>query len=475
MSRPLPCWWGPGPGAARRRLPDAHRVRSGCPASAEPVGRHRDAGRTGPRRLNHLSLQQGLYLAGLGSLAANAVVVFPLLARAVPTEDFGGFVACLAAVSVLSPLATAGLHAYVLRTSADPDPHTVALGSLLARSVTGVLLLGAVLAVPLAMIFGLWPATAVAALASGAGLVVAAHARGSARAWAFAGLTLSVQSVAVALAGLALAATGSPATAVLVLGTVTGSAAGWYAWHLHVHRPRPDQLSLTLAVLRAALRFSVALVPHLVLLVLLLQGVRLVVAARLGLEAAALFQFAATLGGLAVTGAVLLSGSWSTAALGLEGPAFRQACRRYSGWLGWTSGAVAAVTAAAAVWGLEHWLPPHYDARAGALATLVFLPAGPLQALGDVQSTLALKEYRSAVVSVSTAGGTLVAAAGVYGLAPALGVAAGGAAVSAGLLLRLVLSCLLLRGRGIAPLLAPPLVAALGFACCLAGAGAIVL
>lgn len=413
-----------------------------------------------------------LYFTGIASLGVNALFLWPLLAHFVSTHDFGQFAFGLAVITAVSPLAAAGLHMYVLRETADADHTAQQLGSAVAAiSLTWLTVIVLVL-VPAVLARQFVIALIAASFAMAAGLTAISHARGLHRPCAFAVLTLFVQTVALAAGGVALAVTDSESMAFLTLSLFCIAPAAWYR-HRAIHIDEP--MGTRRRLLSGALRFSLPLVPHLVLVVVLLQGVRVLIGITLGFDASASFQFAATLGGFSITLAILLNGNWSATALRHEEPEFRTYCEQYGAWLGSATALGALCTTVAVLIFLPLWLPSGYDEHEIALAALFFLPAAPLQAFGDLQSTVAMKIRRSQAVSLATISGAAVAVVAVVVAAPHIGILAGGLSVSVGLLVRAMVAYFAQRGTEIPPVVVSRLLYALVLSVLIAAVGAVLV
>lgn len=418
------------------------------------------------------SLRAALYFAGAASLGINALLLWPILAHLVSVREFGQFAVGLAAVAVLAPLLAGGLHMFVLRETADPDLRTQEVGSTVAATALGAFLCLTVLLIPVALLGGYVCAVLMAAVAAAAGLTATSHARGMHLPVRFALLTVATQTVAVAIAGLVLAATESQRLAFLALAVACLLPALLYAMR-SIHSS--NAFGPRRAMMVAALRFSLPLVPHLVMLLLMLQGVRIVIGLTLGYEAAAEFQFAATLGGFGITVMILLNGNWSATALRKSGEEFEQYCHDYGRWLAMASVAVTLGTAVASLTLLDFWLPSDYSVREIAVATLIFLPGAPLQALGDIQSTLALKARESTVISVATVSGTAAAVIVVVAMSQVIGIAAGGLSITVGLLVRAVAAHLLQHRGAAGAIVSPPLYWALALSIAISLTGLVVV
>ncbi|MFE9441136.1 lipopolysaccharide biosynthesis protein [Streptomyces sp. NPDC006602] len=425
-----------------------------------------------------------LYCTGAVSLGLNTLFLWPVLARHASPDLLGQLATHLTLVGLLSPAAAAGLHIYVLRHAAHPDPQVrhqavrVAVASI--RSVIGP-------AVGLALVLlPFWPAAGSAILAvlcTGAGLVVVALMRGLDRPWSFAVLTLGGQTVAPAAAAMALVRTGSVNTAMLVFAAVVVLPAVVASRDAASPATRPDRVATgrvatrqdDRSVLAEALRFSVPLMPHLVLILALVQGIRVLVAVTQGYSAAGYFQFAAMLGGFPITAVLVLRGHWSTCALRCQDDeAFYRETLRYGQRLAWMSVALAVIAGVSALQLLPMLLPSSYPVRPIALAIAALLPAVTLQCVGDLQAEMALRSGKGGSVSIATGIGACVGAAVVPLADGSLGLAAGGLAVSAGLSARALVSVLYLRRDGIRIVLSTQLRASVA-ACLLVGVGVAIM
>ncbi|MGW7386035.1 lipopolysaccharide biosynthesis protein [Streptomyces sp. NPDC054794] len=418
-----------------------------------------------------------LYCTGGVSLGLNTLFLWPVLARHVGPDLLGQLATHLTVVGLLSPAAAAGLHVYVQRNAAHPDPQVrhqaVRVAAASMRTVIGP-------AVGLALVLlPLWPTAGSAILAvlcAAAGLVVVGLMRGLDRARSFAVLTLSSQTVAPAAAALALVRTGSVSAAMLAFAAAVvlpAVAVSRDAASPATHGDRGATGRATLrddrSMLAGALRFSVPLLPHLVLILGLVQGVRVLVALTQGYSAAGYFQFAAMLGGFPITAVLILHGHWSTCALRCQDDeAFYRETLRYGQRLAWMSVALAAIAGVSALQLLPILLPSSYPVRPIALAVAALVPAVTLKCIGDLQAEMALRNGKGGSVSIGTGIGACVAVAVVPLAGGSLGLAAGGLAVSAGLSTRALVSVLHLRRDGIRIVLSMPLRASVA-ACVLVG------
>ncbi|PIB11252.1 hypothetical protein B1C81_05395 [Streptomyces sp. HG99] len=419
-----------------------------------------------------------LYCTGAVSLGLNTLFLWPVLARHVAPDLLGQLATHLTVVGLLSPAAAAGLHVYVQRHAAHPDPRVRHQAERVAevsmRTVIGP-------AVGLALVLlPFWPTVGSAILAvlcAAAGLVVVGLMRGLDRARSFAVLTLSGQTVAPAAAALALARTGSVNTAMLAYAAVVVLPAVAVRRDAASPATRADRVATGRAATRRddrsmlaqALRFSVPLLPHLVLILGLVQGVRVLVALTQGYSAAGYFQFAAMLGGFPITAVLILHGHWSTCALRCQDDeAFYRETLRYGQRLAWTSVALAAIAGVSALQLLPILLPSSYPVRPIALAVAALVPAVTLKCVGDLQTEMALRSGKGGSVSIGTGIGACVAVAVVPLAGGSLGLAAGGLAVSAGLSTRALVSVVHLRRDGIRIVLSTPLRASVA-ACVLVG------
>ncbi|MGI5197912.1 lipopolysaccharide biosynthesis protein [Streptomyces sp. CA-288835] len=424
------------------------------------------------------------YCTGVVSLGLNTLVLWPVLARHAAPDLLGRLATQLTVVGLLSPAAAAGLHVYVVRHAAHPDPRVrhqaVRVAAASIRTVIGPAAGLALVLLPL------WPTAGSAILAvlcAAAGLVLVALMRGLDRGRSFAVLTLGSQTVAPTAAALALVRTGSVNTAMLVFAAamvlpmvaVSRDAArsATHAGRVATGRvaTRRDDRSM----LARALRFSVPLMPHLVLILTLVQGVRVLVAMTQGYSAAGYFQFAAMLGGFPITAVLILHGYWSTCAQRCQDDeAFHRETLRYGQRLAWMSVALAAIAGVSALHLLPILLPSSYPVRSIALAVAALVPAVTLQCVGDLQAEMALRSGKGGTVSIGTCVGACVAVAVVMLASGSLGLAAGGLAVSAGLSTRALVSVLRLRRDGIRIVLSTPLRASVA-ACVLVGVGVAIM
>lgn len=387
------------------------------------------------------------YGVGALSLLANALFVWPLIGRLASPALTGEISAGLATIGMAAPLTTVGIHILVMRDSAEPDLHHRRE----ARSAVGAAMwVGVPLALALfALGLALSPDAGVLAFCSvsgGLSLIVISMARGLARPGVFMVQAIAAQTLALVIGAVAAIATHRAFPGFAAIGVSTALTSILGAHRLGCLGLAPAGL----VALRRAIRSAMPLVPHLVLTVATIQGVRLAVAVTQGFEAAAHAQFALLLGGLPITGVITLNGYWSVEALRQPiGESFDQVCRSYGAKLVGSAFALALCTLGVMRLGLDSWLPPGYPIDDVATAVALMLPAAVFQALADAQSTRAMKADRLGILSTATAAGALATFVVVVTFADALGIAAAGIGVSAGSILRYVVGAAALSARSI--------------------------
>lgn len=389
------------------------------------------------------------FSVGLLCAAVNALLLWPVLARFMSPSQLGAFASALAAAGLFAPILTGGVHVVVLRDSAiGPGPERDG-----AERITSMLMIALTTSAIALSTLAFWSgslvwAVSVAVVSNAAALLSLSLSRGLDRAGSFALQTLTAQTLGVGSAGALLAITKSLTEALLLAGAVVLTpsavetarlAGGRFSW-MHAR-----------GELRVALRLSLPLVPHLVLLLVPIQGIRLLVAVAQGTEAAALFQFAAVAGGLSITTIITVFAYFSRELYAAPAVEFAMLVRRASNRLSALAGIIALLIAIGSLTVLSRWLPAAYPVQPVLLAIACLLPAGPLQAIGDIQSAVAMRARQPQSISPATASGALAATVVVLSLGESVGVAAGGMAVTIGLLFRAVVAITLVSRQGLSP------------------------
>lgn len=263
-----------------------------------------------------------IYTLCLGVQLSAGLIVTPILTRLLPASSFGQIAACLVIISCLQVMATGGLSEVAARAwfRADEGPdyaRGLAMACIPAAllvgivfDATGPLWAGALsLHYDTALRLAVWTGSA-------GGILLAAQAllRAADRAWVFLGITAIASAGAQGL-GLSLTVIDrSPAAYVAGLGVGTVIAA-LLALHLAsaLRRTPPS-----LPELRSALGIGLPLLPFNLSVYSLAAADRLLVAAVLGLRAAAHYQVAYAVGGLGVTLITALNQAWLPLFLGAD-------------------------------------------------------------------------------------------------------------------------------------------------------------
>jgi O-antigen/teichoic acid export membrane protein len=261
-----------------------------------------------------------IYTLCFGVQLSAGLIVTPILTRLLPTSSFGRIATCLVVISCLQVLATGGLAEVAgrawFRSDEGPDharslavtciPVAVLVG--IVFDATGPLWAGALsLHYDAALRLAVWTGCAGGVLLGAQALLRAAD-----RAWVFLGIT-AIASAGAQGIGLGLTiAYRTPAAYVAGLGVGTIVAA---VLALHLARALRRTPS-SLREIRAALGIGLPMLPYNLAVYSLAASDRLVVAALLGLPAAARYQVAYAVGGLGVTLITALNQAWLPLFLG---------------------------------------------------------------------------------------------------------------------------------------------------------------
>lgn len=387
-------------------------------------------------------LRGALYLSGVLAVALNSLVFWPWLGHVLDVGDLAAVVGIATTSALIAPVVLAGLHAFALRTLAGGDeeerrfayaavPWAVLLAAVTAAAGWALVGIGHQLPGVVAVWTGM----------TSAALIASAALRGVDAPRSFALHALISQSGALACLGL-LSVTGVGLDRALL---VTASALLVPSLAVALYVARWDHL---LESLRRAAKFSVPLVPHLVLAVGLVQVIKLLVVAVGSSQDVAAFQFAALVAGGATTVVQGFSSHLTTDALRAHGGAeFDAALQRAHESLYLLSGAGLAAMGLFVWTLLPAWLPDQVDQQAVVIGLALMAPSVLLQVIGDVGSAGLMKVARTSLVSLATGIGALAGtfgfgAASLVGLSP---VVAGAMGVLVGLAGRATVAAACLR------------------------------
>jgi hypothetical protein len=396
--------------------------------------------------LTHLrvkpQLRVALYQAGLASAGVNALLLWPIFGNRVAPYDLGRFATSLAIVAVMAPGFSLGLNVFALRnaTGADGVLHRS------AQSAVGLLgmlyLVICTILLPVGLLLGSSNLLIVSsALSSAATINAVALARAQDRMIGFAIATIVAQTGTLGIALLIMAESQPLAVALgawtvvnfavaIGLTRATGShQLAWQGW----------------PPMRLALRLGIPVIPHLVLSVAIVNGVRAVVGLVIGYDAAAVFQFASIAAGLGLTVIISFAGHETTEVLReTSTPGIRNQLQRSGLRLALLSGILVAATVVMSGEPLARWLPTSIDVNSVRAAVFLTLPAIPFQAVGDLVGVRHLADGRTWALSLGTLLGCLAMAVTVILAGAILGAAAGGLAISVGTAVRGTATILLL-------------------------------
>lgn len=263
-----------------------------------------------------------IYTLCLAVQLSAGLLVTPIMTRLLPAAGFGQIATCLVVISCLQVVVTGGLAEVAarawFRADEGPDharrlavsciPAALLVG--VAFETTGPLWAGALsLHYDSALRLAVWTGCA-----GGVLLAALALLRAGDRAWTFLGVTAIASAGAQAI-GLGLTiAYRTPSAYVAGLGVGTVIAAGVA---LHVTRALRSGLP-SAGEIRSALAIGLPMLPYNLAVYSIASSDRLVVAAILGLRAAARYQVAYVVGGLGVTLITALNQAWLPLFLGAD-------------------------------------------------------------------------------------------------------------------------------------------------------------
>lgn len=389
-------------------------------------------------------LRATLFMGGVASVGLNAVVTWPVLGRTLSNSEVGQVSALLAISALLVPLISVGLNSFAIRFIAGsvPGDREVAL-RVSCTFVLAILLPASVAAVLISSSFA--TSCVLFILAQTIALVVQGVLRGDNRPALFFAQALATQTVSLIVLTLMYTQAGlnlglRAASLVIIVFSVVSVLPVAPIWR---------NLVPSWPEVKWALNFSLPVVPHLVLVVGILQGMRVLIAIFDGHVALSNFQFGALIGGAAITVVQAFGGHLGTDVFRLERLDLAHALGRMLRNL--------LVTVCLLMLGIvvfrwtvfELWLPPEMDAWRVTLTIAALLPAALVQAIGDVHSAELMHSLRSDYMSWAMVVGS--AAAGVCFLSLRLVTFpefAAGSAITIGLAVRAVTSSALLTRAG---------------------------
>lgn len=236
-----------------------------------------------------------LNAAGVGAVALNSLLIWPVAGRVVESQLVGTLAAQLAWSGIIATSVSLGLNILALYAGEQGQDWRYSLNMLCARVILLCMLFAGVLGLVDLVVGRLYLATLAAGLAQGALLIYQGLARGLHRLWMFAGLAFFSQAGSLAACTVAARLTGSADISLLVFAIATAVCA-FFAWPLWA-KPRAERSS----EVRGLLVRSLALVPGSLLYVAIPMGARVGVYQLGGYSEAFSFQYVAIIGTAAPT------------------------------------------------------------------------------------------------------------------------------------------------------------------------------
>lgn len=383
------------------------------------------------------------YQAGPISSAVSAALVWSALARWINKDTLGDISYALAAANTLAPALSLGLSIHLAMSLARTGPikgNTELRVAFVVSATLVVLSLsasGISLAHPsISPILAISLATASVSIALGA-------LRGIDAPYTFAFVTVGLQLFALAALGAVVAVSGS-----IALGSASYAASCALISIAGLRRLATRVRVRTIGTaLHRVLIQSVQYIPHLVLSVALVMGLRILVGVIRGPSELAEFQFSSLIIGGVLTIASSLDAHLSvrvqeSQSLNNLYHRLRSNHRKMQSAIGAASIMIALIYVSG---GIRWWIPAEYDNRAIMTAVALALPAGAAQVAADVGAAGAVWIGKRAVISLATvaAAGSSLALCAIF--VAEIGWTFSGLALSVGSLARLL--CLWLFTR----------------------------